>query len=546
MPARWTETEYWSTPMSRRASGVATIAVLIMFSLLVFARLGTYALWDDEAQTALFGQAVWATGDTSARHGHNTVLYRDAVEIDSQLRNRLVAPLPYYLEAPFVRDTQSAWWARLPFALAGVAVVGALLAWLRATGASRRVWALSIMALVGSVALVLYARQARYYTVAMLGCVIATYAYTQRARGRPALVTLAIAGAVTCATHYLAYAALASALAVDYVWIGRKEARLSLRALAALTLSQVVLCAPVVLTWYPLGKDLARQHATFDAGERFMLWLRTLRDLNHSEYAAGLVMLAAPIAYLRVRDMRLLRLLVAILVSTVVVTLFTPQPPASPIADIRYVAFLLPGCLALCVLVIDAVPLRGLLPLGLGVVAFGTTFLHVALARVVPSGGTKVPLRSTLVSYARELAHPPVSAYELVAEWLAANARPGDSVLAGPDYAAYPLMFHVPQLVYGWQLSSTRAAELPPLDPIQLRGRIAPDWVVMFERGDHDPSGARAMRALGARYVLAGYVPATGVDLSRPELLYHRFDAEDAYTPDAPITIWRRAQAAPP
>jgi hypothetical protein len=527
--------------MSARAARIGSLVVLAMFSLLVFARLDAYALWDDEAQTALFGQAVWETGDTSARHGHNTVLYRDAVEIDSRLRNRLVAPLPYYIEAPFIRDTRSVWWARLPFALAGVGVVAVLLGWLGSMRASRRMWALSIMAGLGSVPLILYSRQARYYTLAMLGCTVATYAYTRRARGRPALAVLAVAGAATCAIHYLAYAALATALAVDYLWIGRKEARLSWRALGALVISQVVLCAPVVLTWYPLGKDLARQHATFDAGERFLLWLRTLRDLNHSEYAAGLVLLLAPVVYLRIRDARLLRLAVAILVATIVVTLFSPQPPASPVADIRYVAFLLPACLALSVLVIDAIPLRGVLPLGVGLVAFGTTFLHAVLATVVPSGGNGVPVRSTLVSYGEELVDPPVSAYQLVAEWLASNARSGESVLTGPDYAAYPLMFHVPELVYGWQLSPARAAELPPLDPIQLRGRIAPDWIVMFEHGDRDPSEARAMRALGARYAPAAIIPATGVDASRPELLYHRFRAAEAYDGAHPITIWRRA-----
>ena len=31
---------------------------LLVFAVLVFARLGNYGLWDDEAQTALFGQAV--------------------------------------------------------------------------------------------------------------------------------------------------------------------------------------------------------------------------------------------------------------------------------------------------------------------------------------------------------------------------------------------------------------------------------------------------------------------------------------------------------
>ena len=504
-------------PLSARGAWIVSLLVLAAFTVLVFSRLKHYALWDDEAQTALFGQAVWETGDTSARHGHNTVLYREAVEIDSELRNRLVAPLPYYVEAPFIRDTRSVWWARLPFALAGVATVALMLAWLRRLGASRQQWALASMAIVGSVALILYAKQARYYTLAMLCCVAATYAYAHRGRGRAMLVMLA----------------------VDYVWLGRKEARLSPRALGAIAISQVVLCAPVVLTWYPLGKHLAGEHATF-VGQRFLLWLRTLRDLNHAEYGVGILMLIAPIMYLRARDTRLLRLPIAILVATLVVTLFTPQPPDARIADIRYVAFLIPACLALCVLVIDALPLRGPLVLGIGLVAFGTTFLNASLARVVPGGGYTVPVRSTLVSYMAELARPPVSAFQLVADWLEANARPEETVVVDPDYATYPLMFHVPDLVYGWQLGPARAAELPPLDPIQLRGRVLPDWIVLFEHWAEGGPGYRTVRTHGGLYTLAATLPATGVDLSRPELMQHRFRADEAFRSTAPITIWRR------
>jgi hypothetical protein len=47
--------------------------------VLLFARLGTYALWDDEANTALFGQSVWETGDTVALRDHNVVAFRNGL-----------------------------------------------------------------------------------------------------------------------------------------------------------------------------------------------------------------------------------------------------------------------------------------------------------------------------------------------------------------------------------------------------------------------------------------------------------------------------------
>ena len=52
----------------KRTTAVVFVATM---ALLLFARLGTYYLWDDEANTSLFGLGVWRTGDTSAVIDHN-------------------------------------------------------------------------------------------------------------------------------------------------------------------------------------------------------------------------------------------------------------------------------------------------------------------------------------------------------------------------------------------------------------------------------------------------------------------------------------------
>src|SRR5687767_15609907 len=90
---------------------------LLAWAALLFTRLGHYALWDDEANTALFAQGVWRTGDTSAVVGHNVVGYRSGLELQG-LKNRLIAPLAYYVAAPFVAlGGTGSWGVRLPFAL---------------------------------------------------------------------------------------------------------------------------------------------------------------------------------------------------------------------------------------------------------------------------------------------------------------------------------------------------------------------------------------------------------------------------------------------
>jgi hypothetical protein len=519
---------------------VATLLTLVVFAALVFTRLGHYALWDDEAETALFGRAVWATGDTSAVQGDNYVLYRDALWISPDLVNRGLAPLSFYIEAPFVRGSDDVWWARLPFALAGLATVWLVLRWIAGTQATRLTWALTILGLLGNVSFILYARQARYYTLTMLFATAIGYAYAHRGRSRSMLVWLSACGVLLCATHYLVYAAVAAAVATDYVVWGRKAAAVSRRAIVAIVASQIVLCLPVLMTWNPLGKDLTGQHS-FDALGRVLLWLRTLRDMNNAELGVGLLVLVAPLLLRRSRDLVLVRLLVATGVSTLVVSAFSPQRLVEDLADIRYVAFLIPACILIAVRAIEALRLPAAGAMLAGVITFHTTLLHLPIERVFSSPRYQLPVRSTLASYLGELVDPPVSAYGMTAEWLRVHVPAGDTVLVFPDFATYPLMFHAPHVTYAWQLSEERAAAFSSLPPIHTRGKVPPDWVVAIDNRAISRRLLAQLQALGADYTRVASLPATGVDGSRAELFWHRFDARDAYLPTAPIAIWRRS-----
>ena len=88
--------------------------ILLLAGLGLFARLGHYALWDDEAGTALTAIGIWRTGDTSAVLDHNLFAYESGKDLRN-LHERLMPPLPGYLTAPFVGLLgRNAWAARLP------------------------------------------------------------------------------------------------------------------------------------------------------------------------------------------------------------------------------------------------------------------------------------------------------------------------------------------------------------------------------------------------------------------------------------------------
>ena len=97
--ARWlpasrdrSEKRFWYEPLLesggvpdsviRAAIQPRTGALLVTLAVapLLLVHLGTYALWDDEANTAIFASNVWKTGDTTAFDGTNIIAFRGGLE----------------------------------------------------------------------------------------------------------------------------------------------------------------------------------------------------------------------------------------------------------------------------------------------------------------------------------------------------------------------------------------------------------------------------------------------------------------------------------
>jgi hypothetical protein len=210
-------------------------------------------------------------------------------------------------------------------------------------------------------------------------------------------------------------------------------------------------------------------------------------------------------------------------------------------ADIRYCCFLIPACSYLGVIAVQALQLRWGLALAVGVLAFQTTLVHWVIGDPLPSGTYNVPLRSTLVTYLGELVTPPPSPFRLAADWLNANAREGETATVVPEYAVYPLMFHARKIHYAWQFTEEKAAMFPRLREVDIRGHVPPRYAIVFSAFTRDEAVLwKALDDRGAHYEKAATFPVTGVDQTRAELFWHRFDADDAFRAKASLTIWRR------
>lgn len=206
-------------------AGVAAALVAAGSALLLWG-LGRPALWQDEAETALRAEAVLETGIP-----RETVRGVVATAQPSLLPAEETASgvwtwntwLPAYLAAAsFLLLGPAALAARLPFALA--AALTLWLAWRvfsdgeRDEPAERREWApeaaLALLAL--SPAYVLFGRQARYYSLAALGTMLALAAWRRLLAGRP-WGALGVVAALNLLFHsWFAFCAVvAAALALD-------------------------------------------------------------------------------------------------------------------------------------------------------------------------------------------------------------------------------------------------------------------------------------------------------------------------------------------
>jgi hypothetical protein len=542
------QTSVEANGISRSAAGVTqfnrivTALAILVCTVLLFTHLGHYALWDDEANTALIGEGVWRTGDTSAVVGQNLVAYQGGAEL-THLKERYLPPLQYYVAAPFVGIWPgNALAARFPFALVGLASILLIFWWVWLEEIKPLTLLLTAMALIGNVSLWLYLRQCRYYSLAVFFSLSIAFLYRREKRKPRDFLLISLLSIGLLASNYLNYAALYGILAID--WLIWNRHRLPIRIPDALCLfvPQLFLGGLILWTWNPLHKEvLGNTDVSWFNRLRLFWW--AWRDVNRCEFAAIVVLAVAPIIGYWRRDQQLLRATVALFCYVLIIVIITPQNPALPmnavlhpirIFDVRYLAPAIPLMIAVGVLTIAdlfrgrnwwSAVLLGTLAWGTNILQGGSLVGNDALNRPAP------PFHSAVLLYAGELLNPPGDPYTLVASWIDEHLSAGQTVWVLPDYMAYPLMFHAPRAVYAWQLSREPPPELQGLDPAMYKARVIPDYLICF--------GPDALRTVnGKRFLAPTHAQNVATihffwrDLYRPELAWRMFVPVTDYQPD--------------
>jgi hypothetical protein len=514
------------------------LLALAIWSFLLLAELGHYALWDDEALVALSAKGIERTGDTSVRLDHgNVVAYRNGNSM-AGLADRSTPPLPAYLTAAsFELFGASAGTARLPFALLGLGTGLLLFLWAEPLVPKQR-W-LFLGAVLGNVSLLLFSRQCRYYSAAIFFSLAIVFVYW-RWKGIPRnLLLLAALSVGLFASNYLDYLALYAALGLDYLIWRRREKPLDWRGAFLLFAPQLVLNGAIFWVWNPFRTPFGNYELANTPWDRLMLFFWCWRDMDRCEFfALPLLLLALGVGWAQ-RRAWMVRGCMALVVYVAAFSAISPQLIRQSVeSEVRFLAPVIPLVIALQVGALWAILQRktSLLVLA-ALLAFGTNLFN---------GGPFLAwgLRSTALSYLGELSLPQDEPYTPTAAWINDHVPDNASVWVTPYYAVYPLMFAAPRALYAWQLSWPPRPDLTSLPPIQFAGREAPDYIVTFgpARGEVEQF-MRTTSLPGFHYRPVATLNYFWKDMYRPELCWRNFESVTNFDAEREgISIYQRVK----
>lgn len=534
----------------------ASLLVLVLLAgLLVMPGLGGNRIWQDEGQTAVIAKNILDSGLPKASDGKNTLsLFHDRSDVREGLYNWQPWLAPYLAAASMALFDVDSFGARLPFALAFIALVALFYRFLKTWYQDRGFALACTLMLLCCVPLLVHARQCRYYLLVPLFNLLIADAYlkyTIRNEFR-SLLALILWFTLLFQSFPPAILLTGSALVVHGLFVCRQKIAIKNLFIIA------VLIVLVNLPWAVFARLWDREfgvQAGYSSLTVFGAYLlRYVLTLNYYffPFVILLVVLIARFRHLfRQSTTRPVSTLAFLLcaIHLLGISLLSDYPFT------RYLTGMIPFFLLLCIKGVHdlAGGRKALLYPLLAVIAI-TNFLHIVPSPLLkitalqnaewspngvpPSylkqgevgyryamsenkGIINTGMQSPLYDYVLHILRPPKGPIDGIIDYLDENAKPGDVVQM--TYGEFPLMFHMDLAVRG------NNAPEPGL----------PDWLII--RHGYRLSGSREyleqIEQLSFRDV---ELPIPDLHWNnRPDPLYHYF--ETPFPEDVPaIKIKKR------
>jgi hypothetical protein len=444
--------------------------ILLAAAFLIFWGLGQRYLWSDEAETALLASNILTYGVPKAFDGVNLVSQELGRDHDAQYIWRWTPWLAKYVVAgSFAVLGKSTVAARLPFALIGLLTIASIYRLAISLFKDRTLALLAMGFLATSVPFLLYARQARYYAIAIFAFVWAIYFLLALVEERKWAATgLVVSMTALFHSNYLTFFAAAVALSAGFLlYYDRRVLRKGL--IAALWIA--VLNAPWFVYFVVLGSTVETERLS-SPFENFVAYLGLINAFSLPALAVvgftafRFVERRRGKAHPQVlNSQRAVRFLIVVAIVTVVVLSLAPWN------FFRYIAVLLP-VLAL----ISAYMCRTLISTHR---AAGVVFTVVLMLTGLLHEGSAQPFRSQgqeqfrnergfagfdlwfpLGNHLYEVTHDEQGPIEGMVDYLSEHARSGDRVFV--SYGDLPVKFYTGLEVRGGQTGESLEGWGPP------------------------------------------------------------------------------------
>ena len=513
----------------------------VVFAILVILGARAHPLWIDESETALFARNILKYGIPKGWDGVNIISLRSSEVLNTNLVNNIIPWAPLYLAAAsFALFGQSAFTARIPFIFMSIITMPLLYYLVIKLTKSVRIAFFTVLIACLSVPYIMFAYQARYYSLAIFAGLLFIYGALRlrEASIYPILIFL-FGGVLSIYNNYISFPLLFLSLFLGLVIIQliQKKEWSEIKNLAGKYLLLGFIIFATFIPWYLYFQPHTGRGSispTFPSFYNFVsyLYYDILEQFLLSNFLPLGLILISTILYKKGNRDKIFSLLLLLITSLfyflliAVVTLIIDISPS--IESIRYHVVLFPVLIVSSAIILDSV-------FEYNKYLFGIVFVLYIFTNVLTFNP---PFEALIPKYIGEMTNPyPVSS-EKVADYLKENAKKGDTAFVNIDRYNEPLIFLLEdkiRFVNRLPQKSRLFIKNIKVLPTYLYYFVGePDWVILFSKRKFN----RKTLANHETFDLYDYREIPGLNLddyeeipiniyfadkTRPELDFHSF-----------------------
>lgn len=505
----------------------------LTFAIMVIVGSTMHPLWGDEAETALFARNILRYGIPKGWDGVNIMGLNNGIVLNEHLINYISPWLQYYLVAvSFWLFGESSFTARLPFIVLSILTMPLFYYLSYLITKNRRIALLALWLLSLCIPFILFSYQARYYSITVFTGLlfsIAVFRLTQQTLFPKVL--FAISGILFFYAHYISFIAFYISIFLAYIsYLLTKRASLpQIRKFLYLFCIHSIILLVACIPWYLLLKPESGSNLSLssikDIPFRFIVSFAGAlygHNLNNL-LPLAFIPLFSVILYRQRKQKEVLIFLLLPFLYLTLMAVFNTVIESYELTVIRYATVIFPFSLLLCAYILYKI---WQLKKWVAVVLLG--------AFVFTNLFTLYKPRSFLLEFMHEAINPYPTPDKMVANYLQAHAKAGDTAFITLDRNHEPLIFHLHDKIRFVNRISPNHPRIFPKNRIIIPQYIYdfrdnPDWIILYGKQGNDRSFFTFdYRPLPKNIDLHRQykeitLPIFFSDMSRPEISHHSF-----------------------